>query len=132
MSSSVDTRHAGLAAGSKRLRKSVALASHDAVSGVFTIAAGTFLDELAPNDVVTFSALTGGSGIVAGADYYLRGPRWTARGTTTFQVSVRPDGPLLTGGSNATAGQLTTGQLTTAADGVLSSNYVSQDSPAGR
>jgi hypothetical protein len=126
----VRTGHTGHAAASKRLKKSVALVSHDAATGMFTIPAG-FLNDLAPGDTVSFSALTGGSGITAGLDYYLLSPRWSL-GATSFKVSVTPNGAPLTGGSNASAGTVSTGQLTTADDGVLSGNYVSQESPLGR
>lgn len=115
---------------SRRLKKSTPLVSHDPVTGIFTVAAG-FLDELAPLDIINFSALTGGSGIVAGADYHLLGPRWN-RGQTTFKVSVLPNGPVLTGGTAATVATVSTGELTVAEDGVLSSNIIPQDSPLGR
>lgn len=129
MPKAIDTRNAGTAAASKRLKKSVAVISN-ATTGVYTVPAG-WLNDLAPGDVVVFSGLTGGSGIVAGTDYYLVGPRWNF-GATTFSISATLNGPVVTGGSNITAGTVSSGLLTAADDGVLSSNYVSQDSPAGR
>jgi hypothetical protein len=129
MPTQIDSRHAGLAAASKRLKKSTAVTSN-ATTGVYTVAAG-YLNDLAPNDVVVFSGLTGGSGIVPGTQYYLAQPRWAA-GATTFSISSTPNGPILTGGSNISAGTVSSGTLTQAEDGVLSSNYVSPDSPAGR
>jgi hypothetical protein len=73
MPKAIDTRHAGLAAASKRVKKSTAVTSVGA-SGLYTVAA-RWLNDLTPNDVVTFSGLTGGSGITAGVDYHLAGPR---------------------------------------------------------
>jgi hypothetical protein len=126
----VDSRHAGFTSSSKRIKKSTALVSHNATTGLFTIAAG-LLNELAPNDTIQLSTLTGGSGLTAGVDYFLCGPRWNL-GATTFSVSTLPNGSILTGGSNATAGTVSSGSLTRAEDGVLSGNYISPDSPLGR
>ena len=126
----IDTRHAGYASASKRLRKSTAITAFNTGTGVFTVAAG-WLNDLAPGDTVDFSGLTGGSAIDPAATYFLAGKPW-ALGATTFQVSLLPGGPVLTGGSALTVGTVSTGQLTAAADGVLSGNYVSPDSPAGR
>lgn len=130
MSRPLVTHNAGLAASSKRLKKSTPITLHVPATGVFTIAAG-FLNELAVGDVVRFSALTGGSAIDTAADYYLLPPRWNL-GATTFSVSATPNGPMLTGGTAVTVGTLSTGDLTQAEDGVLSGNYISQNSPAGR
>jgi hypothetical protein len=127
----IDSRNAGTAAATKRLKRSTTV-THVAATGIFTLPAGSFLDELQPNDVVVLSALTGGTGFVAGDAYYLCGPAWTARGTTTFRLSALPDGPPIVAGSNITAGTASSGLLTLADDGVLSSNYVSPLSPAGR
>jgi hypothetical protein len=132
MSRPIRTQNSGFASSSKRLRKTTPLVSHNATTGVFTVAAG-FLTDLAPGDVVRFSGLTGGSGIVGddATDYHLLPPRWNL-GQATFAVSSVLGGPALVGGSNATAGTVASGDLTQAVDGVLSGNFVSQDSPAGR
>ena len=129
MSLAINTRDAGTAAASKRLKKSTAVTSVGA-TGVYTVDAG-WLDDLAPGDTIVLSGLTGGSGVVADTTYYLAQPRWNA-GATTFKISATPDGAVLTGGSNITAGTVSSGLLTVAADGVKSGNYISANSPLGR
>lgn len=128
---SIDTRSRGRAAASKRLRKTAAI-TYVGATGVFTVTAG-YLNDLAPGDLVTSSAITGGSAISTTTDYYLlpTSPRWSL-GATTFRVSALPGGPALSGGTDATAGTVATGDLTAAETGLLSGNYVSQLSPAGR
>lgn len=129
MPRAIDSKNPHDAAASKRVKRSAAVTSV-AASGTYTVAAG-FLNRLAPNDAVVFSGLTGGSGIVAGTTYYLARPRWNA-GATTFKIAASPGGAVLTGGSDLTAGTVSSGLLTQAEDGVLESNYVSPDSPQGR
>jgi hypothetical protein len=131
MARPVATRHAANAAASKRLKRSTT-ATHVAASGVFTIPAGTFLDELQPNDIVVLSpGFTGGSAFAADTDYYICAPAWSARGTTTFKLSALPDGPPIVTGTNITAATVSSGLLDSS-DGVLSGTYVSPQSPAGR
>src|SRR5215210_9167234 len=104
MPRAVESKHPAHNASSRRLKRSVALSAHNATTGVFTVPGG-FLNDLAPGDVVSFSGLTGGSGVSTGVDYHLLGPLiGFALGQTTFTVSATPDGPPLTGGTNATAG----------------------------
>jgi hypothetical protein len=135
MPTPVDTRNPGLARASKRLAKSTAVTSN-ATTGVYTVAGG-WLDDLQPTtansagDVIVLSALTGGSGVVAGQDYYLVGALFAAS-QATFSISATPEGAPLTGGTNITAGTVTTGRLTNAADGVLAGNVISAESVRGR
>jgi hypothetical protein len=129
MTREIDTRSRHSASASKRLKKQTSV-THVASTGVFTVAAG-WLNGLGVNDIVRFSALTGGSSLSTSLDYYLTAPKWSL-GATTFRASTLPDGPPLTGGSDITAGTVSTGDLTLVEDGVLSANYVSSESPAGR
>src|SRR4051794_26909475 len=118
MGHSIDSRHAANAAATKRLKRSTAV-TYVAATGVFTLPAGSFLDELQPQDAVVLSGLTGGTAFTTGQDYFLCGPPWSARGTTTFKLSATPGGPVVTGGTDITAGTASSGLLDAANDGLL-------------
>src|SRR5919205_3979369 len=60
MSRPVDTRAPHYAASSKRVRKSVAITAHNTTTGTLTLASSSFLNDMAPNDVVDLSGLVGG------------------------------------------------------------------------
>jgi hypothetical protein len=132
----LDTRNAGLNRASRTVAKTASV-THAFATGLFTVAA-SFLKPLQPGDVIVLSALTGGTGITAGKDYYLLAPNDSASGAqfddgeTTFRIATTPGGAPVLGSSNISAGTITHGRIVAADEGVLRGNIIGQRSQAGR
>lgn len=132
MSRAVESSNEGLNRASRRVAKTASV-THAFATGIFTVAA-SFLKDLQPNDVIVLSALTGGTGISPGVDYYISSTTGAqfAAGATTFRIATTPNGVPVLGSSNITAGTATHGRLNSTDDGVLQGNVIGQVSEAGR
>ena len=69
----VDTRSPAHNRASRRLKVAYTGLTSVAATGVVILAAGGFLDDMAPGDLVSFINLTGGSSIEEGKRYFLLG-----------------------------------------------------------
>jgi hypothetical protein len=81
---------------------SYTLASGDASTDIIVASSA---HNLSSGDQIQFSALTGGTGLSTGTDYYIRGANLTA---TNFMVATAVGGAAVNFTSNITAGTLTT------------------------
>lgn len=135
----VDSRSAARNRASRRVAKAITGVTSVAATGVVTVTAG-FLDDLQPGDIVTLSAKTGGSSLADGTDYFVgvnstaagSGALFAAAATTCILFTDEACSTPATHGSNLTAGTLTKGKLTNAADGVLQGDIIAQRSASSR